>query len=137
MGIKKLLVQVIKFGVVGFINTMINLGIVESSLYLFGKEALLPGNLVGFIVTIIIAFFVFIRFVFNAGTQSKKLIFSKMLVAYGSTMLLSVGFQHMLADMFNVPLYYVPLIALFLTVPINFVLNKLFVFKEKIVENKS
>jgi len=137
MGIKKLFFQAVKFGIVGFINTMINLGIVESSMYIFGEKALIPGNVIGFLVTIIIAFFIFIRFVFDASTQSKTRIFLKMFLAYGSTLLLSIGFQHVLLYEFAVQKYYVPLIALFLTVPINFVLNKLFVFKEKIVETKS
>ena len=134
MKIKKLIIQFLKFGIIGAMNTLLNLAIVYAIIWIFGEGSLIPANIVAFFITVTIAYLLFIRFVFDASRQNKLLIFFKMLIAYGFTALMSIGLQVLLSHTFKVPVLYVPVLALLLTVPTNFILNKVFVFREKVAD---
>ena len=54
-----------------------------------------------------------------------------MTCAYGITLVLSTVLMYVFVDLMHISAFLAPLICLVFTVPINFVMNKLWVFKDK------
>ena len=72
------------------------------------------------------------RYVFREGREtSSRKAFSKMFVCYGITYLLSMFLMNVLVNTFHVHSVIAPILRLLLTVPLNFVANKLWVFKDR------
>lgn len=61
--------------------------------------------------------------------ENKKKGLIKVYISYGSTFLLSTGLLYLMVDIAGISEYIAPLINLCATVPLNFVLNKFWVFK--------
>lgn len=137
----KWLVQFIKFGMVGVTNTLLSLGVTYLAVLvfeLFGedtKEAMWAINLstaVGFIAGVINSFVLNKNFVFKNGEkQNKKKLFAKVFVCYGCTYLLSVLIMNVLVGSFHVPNRIAPIPRYIITIPLNFIANKLWAFKDK------
>lgn len=125
----KLLIQFIKFGIVGLSNTLISLG-VYYLLVPFGVDPLL-ANTAGFLVSVINAFYWNYKYVFvDKKEKNPKKAFVKLFVTYGISYLVSTLLIYLLIDIFGVNKYIAPLLRLVVTVPLNFVLNKLWAFKD-------
>lgn len=130
MLIKRLFQQFIKFGIVGASNTIIAL-VIYYTLVSLGVHYII-ANLVGFVITIINSYYWNNKFVFKKKQEnSKKKSFLKMACSYGITALLSNGLMYIFIDIISISKYIAPLICLVITVPINFLLNKLWAFKDK------
>lgn len=126
----KLFAQFIKFGLVGVSNTLISLGIYYLMVWL-GCHYLL-ANIVGFIVSVINSFFWNSKFVFKEKEENSKVkSFVKMTCSYGSTFLLSNGLMILFIDIIGWSKYIAPILCLFVTIPLNFLLNKIWAFKDK------
>jgi len=119
--------QFIKFGIVGVSNTLISLGIYYTLVY-FGVHYLL-ANLIAFLLSVLNAYFWNSRFVFKSkGNVLKKLV--KVYAAYGFTLLLSTTLLYLMVDIIGISQLIAPLINIAITVPINFLLNKFWSFKQ-------
>lgn len=126
----KLISQFIKFGLVGVSNTLISLGIYYLMVWLGAHY--LVANIVGFIVSVMNSFFWNSKFVFTEKKENSKLrSFIKMTCSYGSTFILSNGLMILFIDVIGLSKYIAPILCLFVTIPINFILNKLWAFKDK------
>ena len=129
--LKRLFVQFIKFGIVGLSNTAISLGVYYLLIY-FGMHYIL-ANFLGFVVSVINAFFWSSRFVFTEGEETSKVkSFSKVFVTYGGSFLVSTCLITIFVEVFRISEWLAPLLRLLVTVPLNFILNKFWAFKEKI-----
>lgn len=118
--------QFIKFGIVGVSNTLIFLGVYYGLVFL-GLNYLL-ANLIGFVISVLNAYFWNSRYVFDAkGKTIRRLL--KVFVSYGFTLLVSTGLLFLLVDVIGVSHLIAPIINLIITIPMNFLLNKFWSFK--------
>lgn len=124
-------VQFLKFGIVGLSNTLISY-VIYSGLVYVGLHYLL-ASVVGFIASVINAFYWNNRYVFKSIYKGKKkILFSliKCILSYGVTgLLLQNILLYLLVDMLSISKYLAPLLILIITIPSNYLLNKFWAFK--------
>lgn len=129
--IKTIILQFLKFGLVGFSNTIISYGI-----YLLGIAVgihYLVASVMGFIVSIINAFYWNNRYVFKKDNGEKRNLwktFCKTFLAYAGTGLVLNNI--LLIVQINVlgwPEKTAPIVNLIITIPLNFILNKVWAFR--------
>lgn len=129
--INKNIFQFIKFGLVGFSNTLISYG-VYSILTLLGVPYVL-SNIFGFIISVINSFYWNNKYVFkNEGSKKRNLFltFIKTFIAYGTTgIVLSNILLVILVEKFNFSKFISPILILIVTIPLNFVINKYWSFR--------
>jgi putative flippase GtrA len=135
----KNLIQFIKFGIVGITNTVISYGIY--SLVLFSLKGFdlssdyIIGNIVSFILSVLWSFYWNNRFVFKAKDGEKRNIWItlfKTYVAYGFTgIVLSNILSFIWIDKFGISKYISPILNLFISVPLNFIINKMWAFRKQ------
>ncbi len=127
------LLQFIKFGIVGFFNTLLNYAVYSLCVkvglhYLF-------ANACGFIISVLSAYYFNGKFVFHNAKLSKKerlVSLVKTYAVYAFTGLLLNSFLlYLLVKRMGVSEYLAPLLCLFVTVPLNFLLNKYWAMREK------
>lgn len=157
----KLAVQFLKFGLVGLSNTALSwittfaviailgtwLGIEEVTVLgvTITNVAANVGNIAGFVVGVINSFSLNKRYVFkNKQETSEKKAFAKTFICYGATFLLSMLLMNLLLEvaqlhivMWNVDVtdYVATMLRLIVTIPLNFVANKLWAFKDRSKED--
>jgi putative flippase GtrA len=123
-----LLLQFIKFGVVGVSNTLISLAVYYALVYA-GLYYIL-ANIVSFAVSVLNAYYWNRRFVFKGtkkGTSGQTL--GRTYLSYGVTFLLSMGLLYTMVDVLHISPYLAPILNLCMTVPLNFLLSKFWAFK--------
>lgn len=127
---KDLVIQFIKFGLVGASNTAVSFGIYY--LFLFIDEDLyMVGTVLGTILSILNAFIWNDLFVFKGNEKDFKSIMKRLgktYVSYGGTSLLSIFLVWLEVSIIGIPKAIAPIINLFITIPLNFVINKLWTF---------
>ena len=136
--------QFVKFGIVGVTNNVIFYLVNVAVLWLFrntGKEwDYVVANIAGFFVSVLWSFYWNNKYVFKAGngeSRSWKTALLKTYAAYAfSGIVLNNTLSYLWITVFGMSKYIAPLINLFITVPINFILNKLWAFKSSSVEDK-
>ena len=131
------IVQFIKFGIVGVSNTvisyLINIVVLALMIPLNVSWDFIAGNVVAFVLSVLWSFYWNNRFVFtvNAGehrSMIKALI--KTYISYGFTgIILNNILSWVWIDGFNISKFVAPLINLIISVPLNFIINKLWAFK--------
>ena len=131
--LKKLLVQFIKFGIVGISNTLVSWGCYYFVLWV-DEDWYLFGGILGTIVSIANAFFWNDRYVFSGGKRdwkSKMIRLGKTYISYGGTSLLGMLLLWMEVDWMRLSKVWAPPINLIITIPLNFLINKLWTFKKQ------
>ncbi|MBQ3760847.1 MAG: GtrA family protein [Clostridia bacterium] len=132
--------QFLRFGLVGVVNTLVDMFVYWLALKILGTQALLGdknyliAQLLGFAAGTLNAYFMNGRFVFGAENPKRnrgKRQLLRTFVGYGFTFALSelllwiwisnLGLNEMLAKVLN----------LFVTVPLNFVINRFWTFAQK------
>ena len=128
---RKALIQFVKFGIVGVSNTLIFLAIYYIFLYI-NERLYLAGNIVGWVVSVVNAFFWNNNFVFSSENSSRKSTMVKLgktYLSYGATFLISTTLIYVEVDVLNWPAALCPVLNLLITIPANFLLNKLWTFR--------
>ena len=128
--------QFAKFGLVGVTNTLLSYMLNLAVLYLLAPFALswdyIAGNVVAFVLSVLWSFYWNRRFVFQKEkvTLSAKLVMLlKTYAAYALTgILLNNILSWLWIERFDISKYVAPLINLIISVPLNFVINKLWTF---------
>lgn len=129
--LKKLVVQFLKFGLVGLSNTLVS----WACYYLFlwiDEDLYMVGSIVGTVVSIANAFFWNDRFVFKGNQndwRSKLKRLAKTYVSYGATSLLALLLLWFEVNFLDVNKGIVPLVNLMITIPLNFLINRFWSFK--------
>ena len=136
-------IQFIKFGIVGLSNTVIGYGIYVISLYVFRKFSLFANidiyvaQFIMFLLSVLWSFYWNKKRVF---VKSKENIFKSLVktyITYGfTTFLLSEVLLVLWVRVFNINEYIAPIFSLIITVPLNFIIQKFWVFRD-IKESKS
>lgn len=130
---KKTIAQFIKFGLVGALNTFLSYAIYSIGIWI-GLHYLV-SNIIAFIITVFISYILNNRFVFKAedgGRWAWFIALVKVYLSYACTSLLltsvllwvqvtCLGISEMIA----------PFINLIFTVPLNFLMNKFWAYKDK------
>lgn len=133
--IKGLIVQFVKFGVVGVSNTLISLLVYYIFLFI-NSDLYLIGNAVGFTVSTFNAYFWNNRFVFKKGKKEKNItVIVKTYLSYGFSFFVSEGLMYLLVEILNVSKRIAPIAILFVTIPLNFLLNN-YGYTEKAKEKR-
>ncbi len=131
---RKLFIQFIKFGIVGVSNTLISLAVYYIFVFI-NRELYIAGTVAGFLISTINAYFWNNKFVFknkdkvNGNDPKRKII--KTYISYGFTLLLGTALIAFQVEVLEFDEKIAPIINLFITVPINFLLNKLWVYHDK------
>jgi len=124
----QLFAQIIKFGCVGVINTAVSYCVTVFCVYI-GLH-LLVSNAVAFIISTACAFILNYLFVFSP----RPVWYKGLIKSYCSYAFTGIGLNsvllYLLSDVLNVSEYLSPLIVLVVTIPCNFLLNKLWAFKK-------
>ncbi len=132
--------QLIGFGLVGVLNTTIGLVIYYLFIWI-NTDWYILGNLVGFVVSTFNAYIWNSKFVFNdkkkvdnlpkKRLRDSKSEILKTYLSYATTLCLSTFLLYIWVDIFNISAIIAPIINLFLTIPLNFLMNKYWVYKIK------
>ena len=131
------LVQFIKFGMIGVTNTVISY--VLNVLVLLALKPLnvswdfIVGNMVAFILSVLWSFYWNNRFVFTVQEGQHRSIWKALLktyVAYGFTgIILNNILSWLWINVLDISKFIAPLINLIISVPVNFIVNKMWAFK--------
>lgn len=124
----ELLFQIIKFGLVGVINTLVSYLVTVICLAL--GIYILISNAIAFIISTACAFFLNYLFVF----KSKECWWRGLIKSYCSYAFTGIGLNsvllYILTNVLSVSEYLSPLLVLIVTIPANFLLNKFWAFKK-------
>lgn len=125
-------IQFIKFGLVGVSNTLISYFI-----YLIGLGIglhYLLSSVLGFVISVINSFYWNNRYVFKTEEGEHRSVwksFCKTFLAYAGTgLVLNNILLFLQVDLLSVSETLAPLINLLITIPLNFIINKLWAFKK-------
>ena len=132
---KNVMLQFIKFGIVGVSNTLVSLIIYYILIY-FGVHYII-ANTAGFILGTMNAYFWNNKYVFKKQQNEKRSHAKtgmKVFVAYGITYVLSTVLLILWVDILGISQAIAPIINVCVTTPLNFGMNKLWAFNER--ENK-
>ena len=131
--IKSLVIDFIKFGLVGVVNTFTSYVIVNTCHYALHIHEQI-SNIIAFIISVFVSFTLNGKFVFknedkSLKTKLKTLV--KSYVSYSFTgLILTAILIEIECDRLGIPLYIASLLNLVITVPINFILNKFWAFRK-------
>lgn len=136
---KELLTQFIKFGIVGAINTVLSYIITNTCFYALNWHAQV-SNMIAFVITVFISFMLNRKFVFKQENEKQNFWKSllKVYASYSITgLFLTAILLYIEEQLLGIPHYIATLMNLVVTIPINFLLNKFWAFKQKNKEEKN
>ena len=130
----RLLTQFIRFGLVGVTNTAISYGIYALVLWLHGHYIL--ASVLSFLISVAWSFLLNSRFVFRTEEGASRVWWKTLLktyLSYGLTgLLLANALLYLWIDILGVNEYIAFLFNLVITIPANFLLNKLWAFRSNL-----
>lgn len=132
-------VQFIKFGLVGMSNTAVFYFLYTVIVFLLRglawKQDYILANVVAFTISIFWSFYWNNRFVFKKAENSRRNVWKalgKCFLSYGFTgYILENLLSFLWIEKLGISKYIAPLLNLVFTVPVNFLLNKLWAFRDK------
>ncbi len=116
-----------KFGLVGLSNTAISL-IVYSGIVYFGVHYQI-ANVAAFVLSSLNGFLLNRTWVFKAKSQSFLGQGLRYYIVYCSSLLISMALSYLWIEIFHINKYIVPFLNLVVTIPYNYLFNKLWTFK--------
>lgn len=133
----RLLVQFIKFGLVGVTNTAVAYAIYALIIWLGGHY--IVASSVSFIISVAWSFMLNNRFVFKKEAGEERVWWKVLLKTYLSYALTGLVLANVLLylwiDVLGINQYIAFFLNLILTIPTNFLLNKLWAFRKQEVKN--
>lgn len=132
-GSKSTLFQFIKFCVVGVSNMIVNLA-VYYIVVLINRQLYLLANVLAWIISVLNAFYWNNRVVFIGGKRDWKSVLIRLVktyILYAGTMLLSMVLLHFEVEDWGISELVAPIINIFISTPVNYVISKFWAFREK------
>ena len=134
--------QFVKFALVGVTNTLMSTFINWGTLLLLdqlgGFEGIdkYIGNTVAFILSVLWSYMLNSKFVFKESEDGEKRVWWKTLLkTYAAYAFTGLGLSNIIAwlcvDVWGISKYIAPLINLVISVPINYVMNKFWAYRQK------
>lgn len=137
----KSVMQFVKFGVVGVSNTLISYVLYASSLLVLnnvggiGKYNYLIAQIIAFVLSVLWSFYWNNKVVFVLGEGQKRSLWKSLLKTYISYSFTGLFLNSILlvlwVDIVGLSEFVAPIINLLISVPVNFLINKLWAFKSK------
>lgn len=131
--LKETIVQFIKFGTVGAINTVLSYAITNGAYYLLHLHEQI-SNIIAFVITVFISFMLNGKFVFTENKEERNF-WKSLLKVYASYSITGVFLTAILLyieeELLGIPHYIATLMNLVVTIPVNFILNKFWAYKGK------
>ena len=131
--LSQLVVQFIKFGLVGVSNTVVSMAVYYLFLWI-DDDLYMIGSILGTVLSILNAFIWNDLFVFTGNPRDcKSVIFrlGKTYISYGGTSLLSTALLWLEVAFLHISKVYAPIVNLLITIPLNFLINKFWTFKNR------
>lgn len=127
----EIIVQFIKFGIVGFSNTIISYAIYSVLVYV--NVNYLVASIVAFVISVLNSFIWNNKYVFKKETNQKRNIVHSLVKTYISYAFTGLILQNVLLFIFienmKVSKYLAPVFGLIITIPLNFIFNRLWAFR--------
>jgi putative flippase GtrA len=125
-----ILVQFTKFGLVGLSNTAVSY-VIYAFLVYFGLHYL-AASVIAFIVSVANSFFWNSKYVFKDESGSRN-VWRALMRTYASYafsgLIVANILLYIFVDLFGISKYVAPIFGLFVTVPLNYILNRQWAFK--------
>ena len=128
---KETIIQFVKFGLVGAINTVLSLVIYW--ICIWGEIHYLVANAIGFFITVTLSYVLNNIFTFRGDEKAEWALkgLCKVYISYSLTGLLLNSFLLWLwTSIFGINQNLAPVINLLFTIPLNFILNKKWAYKK-------
>lgn len=128
---KRLAWQFFKFGLVGLSNTAVSMAAYYLVLWL-DPDWYMAGSILGTVLSIANAFIWNDLFVFSGNARDVKSILKRLgktYISYGGTSALSTVLLWVEVAVFSIDKVIAPVINLLITIPLNFIINKLWTFR--------
>ncbi|MGN0471570.1 MAG: GtrA family protein [Lachnospiraceae bacterium] len=128
---RKVFVQFLKFGMVGAINTLLSLAIYWFCIWLSMFN--LVANAIAFVITVFVSYILNNLLTFRNGEQINWSVYTlaKVYISYSFTgLFLNSLLLYIWTSLVGIGDVIAPILNLFVTIPINFVLNKLWAYKK-------
>lgn len=124
--------QFFKFACVGCINSLILLFVYYVVVFVLGKDLYLLGQTLGYIAGIINSYILNQKFVFSDAEiwTGQHKVFLRMCMCYGISYFIQMGILYIGVEILKVGELVVPIIAILITTPANFLMNKWFAFQD-------
>lgn len=136
---KESLVQFVKFGIVGVSNTLISYLLYAFSLLafrhwdVFGSYAYLVSQVIAFVLSVAWSFYWNNKYVFATDTGESRSLWKSVLKTYVSYSFTGLFLNSLLlvlwVHVFGISEFIAPIINLFVSVPLNFIINKFWAFR--------
>lgn len=123
-----LIKQIVKFGLVGAASFIISMLFYYGILWL-NEDYYILGYALAFIVGVLNTYYLHNRFVFRKTEKGHAKPLIKAFLSYGITFFLGIVTLFVMVNFLGISKAIAPLINLTYTVPINFLLNRLWTFK--------
>jgi len=136
---RRVLGQFIRFGLVGLSNTLISWACYYFFLWI-DPDLYMVGSIIGGVVSIANAFFWNDRFVFKGNDnhwRSRLKRLGKTYISYSGTSLLGMALLWIEVNLFHMNKAIVPPVNLVITIPLNFIINKFWTFRQKPLEEQT
>lgn len=133
------IMQFLKFGIVGLSNTIISYVLYLLVLWALKNQNVswdyIAGNLIAFVLSVLWSFYWNNKYVFTKEEGKQRSLWKALLktyVSYGfSGIILTNILAYLWVDILGISKLIAPIITLVATVPLNFIMNKLWAFKSK------
>lgn len=129
--------QFVKFGIIGLSNTVISYILNVTVLLILSPFSVswdfFAGNMVGFLLSVLWSFYWNNRFVFTMQEGQQRSVWKALLktyLAYGFTgIILNNILSWLWITKFGISKFIAPVINLIVSIPLNFIINKLWAFR--------
>lgn len=126
------LIQFLKFGMVGAVNTILSYLITNVSYYALHLHEQI-SNLISFVITVLVSFLLNSRFVFRQEESGQPWYraLAKVYASYALTELVLMGVLLFVQErLLGIPHFIATFLNLCVTVPLNFILNKFWAYRK-------
>lgn len=121
--------QFLKFGLVGLSNTLISY--LTYVLLVYFSVHYQIANIAAFVISSLSGFLLNRSWVFKAKHSSATIQLVKYYIIYGSSLLISLALSYFWIEILGINKYLPPILNLCITVPYNYILNKIWAFREQ------
>lgn len=119
--------QFVKFGIIGVTNTLISLSVYY--LLIGVNVQYIIAYTMGFLISVVNAYYWNRRYVFKSYSQRQIFAFLRSIMSYFSTFCVGSVLLFVMVNDFGISNRIAPIINLAFTIPANFILNKIWVFR--------
>lgn len=137
---KQMLIQFIKFGIIGVSNTLVSYVIYVLALFAFEKMSAFPNTdylvaqFLGFVISVYWSFYWNRKFVFKIDETESSWwqVLLKTYVSYAFTgLFLNSVLSLVWVEYFGIPKLLAPIFNIVINVPINFLMNKFWAYRDR------